>query len=143
MKTLFAYIREQLLLMYGKQFPNLLEMAVVNGYENYGPFDRKSMKIQIYGGQDEHNPPHVHISDKAHSFDLRMSLETGELLSVKKGRKPESYSKITKEFKEWLDYPCSDPSMENKTNRDMCCIAWNLNNEDKRILYSDKKWVFN
>lgn len=30
MKSLFAYIREQLLLRYGKQFPNLLEMSQVN-----------------------------------------------------------------------------------------------------------------
>lgn len=84
MKSLVQYIQEQLHYKFGFQFPNVLEMAQVNSYENEGTFNKNSIKIHVYGGTSEHNPPHVHIMNKSNSFDLRLSIEDGELISIKK-----------------------------------------------------------
>lgn len=135
MKTLVQYIQEQLHYKFGLQFPNVLEMAQINSYENNGKFDKNSMKIQIYGGDSEHNPPHVHIMDKSRSFDIRVEIETGDLMSIKKGKKKESYSDIINDFKKWLDKQSNNPTYKDQqlTNQYMCYDIWNLMNPDKFV----------
>lgn len=142
MKSLVQFIKERLHYSFGIQFPGILEMAQVNNYDNSGPFSKNSMKVHIYGGSSEHNPPHVHIMDKSNSFDIRVLISNGELYSVKKGRKKESYSRIIKDFKEWLNEPSSAPKSEGQDNRDRCCLLWNELNPDKEIKFIDNHWKF-
>lgn len=133
MKSLKLYILEQLNYHFDMQFPGILEMAQVNTYDNDGAFNKNKMKIQVYGGSSEHNPPHVHIMDKSRTFDIRVSIEDGEFISVKKENRRINYNEIIGEFRMWLKKYSNNPSFRKKTNKDMCIAAWNLNNPDKLI----------
>lgn len=133
MKSLKDFICEQLHYKFDMQFPEVLEMAQVNSYDNDGAFNKNKMKIQVYGGSSEHNPPHVHIMDKSRTFDIRVSIEDGEFLSAKKPNKRINYKEICGQFQLWLKKKSKNPSFADKTNKDECIAAWNLNNPDKLI----------
>ena len=133
MKSLKQFILEQLHYKFDMQFPNILEMAQVNSYDNDGEFNKNKMKIQIYGGSSEHNPPHVHIMDKSRTFDIRADIENGDFISAKKENRKVNYKEICGKFKLWLKAFSNNPSFKDKTNKEMCIAAWNLNNPDKMI----------
>ena len=133
MKSLKHYILERLHHSFGMQFHGILEMAQVNTYDNDGAFNHNKIKVQVYGGTSEHNPPHVHLVSKDNSFDIRVRIEDGEYISAKRVSKRTNIDDLVSDFKKWLDKYSNNPSFKNKTNKDMCIAAWNLNNPDKLI----------
>lgn len=138
MKSLKQFIIEQLHYKFDLQFPDILEMAQVNTYDNDGAFNKNKMKIQVYGGSSEHNPPHVHIMDKSRTFDIRVSIEDEELISVKKENRRVNYNEIVGDFRMWMKKYTNNPAFKGKTNKYMCINAWNVNNPDKLIYFDEE-----
>lgn len=138
MKSLKQFVLEQLHYKFDLQFPDILEMAQVNTYDNDGVFNKNKMKIQVYGGSSEHNPPHVHIMDKSRTFDIRVSIEDEELISVKKENRRVNYNEIVGDFRMWSKKYTNNPAFKGKTNKYMCINAWNVNNPDKLIYFEEE-----
>lgn len=137
MKSLKDFIYEQLHYTFDMQFPDILEMAQINSFDNDGTFNKNKMKVQVYGGSSEHNPPHVHLMDKSRTFDIRVSLEDEELMSIKKNNKRVNYKELVGEFRMWLKKKTNNPAYKGKTNKYMCINAWNVANPDKYILFEE------
>ena len=138
MKHIKQFIIEKLHYNFDMQFPNILEMAQIN-HDTDGPFNKNKMKIQIYGGSTEHNPPHVHIMDRSRTFDIRVSIEDGELISIKKDNKRVNFNEICGQFQLWLKKYSVDKGFKDKSNKEMCVYVWNLCNPDKMIEYIENE----
>lgn len=105
----------------------LTEMARVNIRDKGKLFPYNAFTVSIYS--NEHNPPHMHIISKQEGYDIRISIATGDLVSVKAyGNRPDGdlFKDVVKKAKEWLNQPSKLPV--NGTYQEVATIIWSCMN---------------
>ena len=103
---------------------SLNEMARINVDEVNGYFPYNKFNVVIFS--NDHNPPHFHII--AEDWDIRVEIESGEILSVKHiGKHSNIYSFVQKNVKEWLKV--KNNIYNQLTNQEVAYNEWKMNND--------------
>lgn len=93
---------------------------VINQYDDAeSPFPYPEYKVTIQEAELPEVRPHIHLISSAQGFDIRMDIDDGTLISVKKGSKKTAgdYTDIEMKMKEWLTRPSS--THPDQTNREV------------------------
>lgn len=108
----------------------LNEMARLNLRDNGKLFPFNAYTVSVYS--NDHNPPHMHIISKQEGYDIRISIATGDLVSVKTyGDRLESdlFRDVVKKAKVWLMQLSNIPGSKANTNQGVATIMWSTMNE--------------
>lgn len=109
----------------------LLEMATINNKDSsQSPLYPGAYHVDIRS--DEGNKiPHVHVCSKSEGFDIRIRIDNGELLSVKKygqRKRTDMFTDIVKLSKKW--FPLQSTSDKLRKNRDFAYLMYAVMNPD-------------
>lgn len=107
------------------QRKSLNEMARVNVRDNGKLFPFNAYKVEVYG--KEHNPPHMHVISLQEGYDIRISIDTGDLVSVKSyGNRSEGnlFKDVVKKAKKWLQQANNMPGSTGNTNQQVATMMW-------------------
>lgn len=103
----------------------LNEMARINVKDNGKIFPYNAYEVYVYG--NDHNPPHIHVISKQEGYDIRISIESGDLVSVESlGNRGQnsSFSDVVKKAKAWFKQTSNVPGFSGKTNQEVALGMW-------------------
>lgn len=114
---------------YGRNILN--EMARLNKKDDsLSPFPYNKYQLWVQGDNSPHKPPHMHINYPQEGWEIKVFIESGDLLQVvsygKRG-KMDSFSDIIKMVKEWFKLETKMPGRIG-TNQEAALHEWDACN---------------
>lgn len=105
----------------------LNEMARLNTDEMYGYFPYNKFDVSVF--PNDHEPAHFHVIHDG--WNIRVSIDTGEILSVKSvGKNSQVYTYVKKCARKWLKKENSQNI--KKTNQEIAFQEWEENQKDNK-----------
>lgn len=121
------------------QQKSLNEIARINVKDKGNIFPYNAYEICVYS--NDLNPPHIHVISKQEGYMVRISIASGDLVSVESYGSRErnsSFSDVVKQVKAWFKQASNVPGFSGKTNQEVALGMWSTMNEVNRIKLKSK-----